>query len=64
MHRIENLAYTPLPPHPSPPEQTMIMQPIKRGIHLNFVSAKAIEIVALLTGKKRERSDILLKDHD
>ena len=50
MHRIENFAYTPLPPHPSPPEQTMIMQPIKRGIHLNFVSAKAIEIVALLTG--------------
>ena len=40
-------AYTPLPLNPSPPEQTMIMQPIKWGIYLNFISAKAIEFLAL-----------------
>lgn len=40
-------SYTPLPPNPSPPEQKMIMQPIKWGIYLNCVSAKAIEFLAL-----------------
>ena len=37
----------PTPSQPLPPEQKMIMQPIKWGIYLNCVSAKAIEFLAL-----------------
>ena len=43
------------PTPPPSPEQTIIMQPIKCGIYLNLVSAKAIEFLALLNFLERRK---------